>query len=411
MIGDQSNPNIVKRPSYTAIRYNSNNDSPKAIYTWDRQKNAWIKMPSSIDNTQKYIRAITHLPFSQLAILEDKEEVYEGTATWYDAREDYTAACNIFPMNSLVKVTALSSGKSIIVRVADTGAFASHIIIDLDDNAFKDLASLGTGVMKVRIELADQTEQSPQDEDELTITSPSAMVINAGTGEVLWGKNNDQIRSIASLTKIMTAAVFLDSNTPMDKIVTYQAEDEAIGGRLKIKPGERLTTKDLLYSMLTGSANNAANALARSTGLSRTEFVNRMNAKAQEWGLKNTSFADPSGLDPNNKSTAADYAVMARRALNSMTMLQVTTTRNYYFKTLEGVPHNIKNTNKLIDTDLYITGGKTGYLDEALYCHMTKAKDKNGNQVIAVVLGSLNSSTRFNETERLIRWGFRQLTH
>ena len=170
MIGDVSNPIIVKRPSYTAIRYDSDNDQAKSIYVWDRNKEDWIMMPSKIDTANNYVRAITHLPFGQVAVFEDEIEVYEGIATWYEAGQNHTAACNIFPMNSLVKVTALSSGKTTVVRVADTGAFSSNIVIDLDTSAFEDLAPLGAGIVNVKIELADEEDEIPPAEDELDIS-------------------------------------------------------------------------------------------------------------------------------------------------------------------------------------------------------------------------------------------------
>lgn len=245
-----------------------------------------------------------------------------------------------------------------------------------------------------------------------SITSESAIVVDKETNQVLYEKNADEIRSIASLTKLMNALVFLDNNPGWDQVVELQSDDMTIGAKLYASVGETLTVKDLFYTMLIGSANNAARALARSTGLSEADFVSKMNEKARVIGMNNTTFTDPTGLDVTNKSTVRDLILLSNKALSYFLISQVTTSPAYNFSmTNTGRYHHIKNTNLLVqESDLYLIGGKTGYLDEAGYCLMTRAKNSQGREITAILLGnpSMWRNSVSNETESLIKWGFSQ---
>ncbi len=244
------------------------------------------------------------------------------------------------------------------------------------------------------------------------VTSDSAIVSDKQSGEVLFEKNADFARPIASLTKLMTALVFLDNNPGWDKVIQLQSEDMTYGAKLFASAGETLTVKDLFYTMLIGSANNAARALARSTGLPEAEFVNGMNKKAESLDMNDTKFYEPTGLDVRNKSTARDLIKLTDKALSIFSISQITTSRSYNFNIINtGRYHHIENTNLLVHgSDLYLIGGKTGYLDEAGYCLMTRAKDKTGREITAIVLGnpSLWRNSSAQETEHLIKWGFSQ---
>ena len=240
-----------------------------------------------------------------------------------------------------------------------------------------------------------------------TTNAAAAIAIDDATGAVLYEQNSDEVRSIASLTKLMTAYVILQEGVYMAPLVTYSSGYDQIGARLRVSDGDVLSMEDLLYSMTVGSANNAAYALVGEAGYSLTEFVGLMNQAATDLGLEHTTFADPSGLDVNNTSTARDYAKFMRAIMRDPEMLALTAAPGYAFTTRNtGAGHAFDNTNKLMQTsDLYITGSKTGYLDEAVYCLALKAKEDN-NEVITVVLGAPYSSTRFNESERLMEWAF-----
>lgn len=243
------------------------------------------------------------------------------------------------------------------------------------------------------------------------INAAAAIIINEATGEVLYEKNADQVRSIASLTKLVSAQVVLDTQPSFSSVVALRPEDNAIGAKLYANSGETLRFKDLFYTTLVGSANNTAKAMARATGVPREDFVQRMNTFAERLNLKSTSFTDPTGLDVTNQSTAREYIVMARKVLRHPEILKATTVSAYDFSMLNtGIPHHIKNTNRLIGkTQLYILGSKTGYLDEAGYCLLTRAKSADGSTVISLVLGAGTRTQSEQDTERLVRWGLDQI--
>jgi len=400
MRGLESNPIIVKKPSWVALHYTTDQpQAAKALYNWDDNAQAWIRMQSYDVPEASEIRAITHLPYSRIVVLED-DSTFIGAASWLHWSKTMAAASRDFPYGTKLSVTNLENNSSITVTVYSYGPTRFDRIVDLSSDAFEKLYPLSEGTIeRVKVEPYVEKPAAPN------ISSPAGIVINADTGKVLWDKNLNDVRSIASLTKLMTGLVFLDTGTPFNKVVTIESSDSAEGGKLYVVPGETLTTRDLFYSMLVGSANNAALALARSTGKSRAEFVARMNAKAKALGLTKTHFADPSGLDVGNTSTAAEYAILSRAALKDFTMLQGTTTKVYTFTTINTNKfHSIKSTNELLNTDLYVTGGKTGFLNESLYCLMTKIRAKNNTQYLAIVLGAPDSATRFHETEALLRW-------
>ncbi len=163
-----------------------------------------------------------------------------------------------------------------------------------------------------------------------------------------------------------------------------------------------------MVSSLTGSANNATNALVRSSGIPVDDFVARMDALAKSWGTTFTSFEDVSGLSERNISTAREYAMMTREALKKFDLLSATTVPSYTFATINtGISHTVVNRNKMMTTSWYVTGTKTGYTDEALYTLVTKArKEKSGREVIVVILGSSTDATRYRETDALLSYAF-----
>ncbi|MBU1075188.1 serine hydrolase [Patescibacteria group bacterium] len=240
-----------------------------------------------------------------------------------------------------------------------------------------------------------------------SIQAETAIAIDERTGKVLYELNADKEWWIASLTKMMTALVFLETEPDFDEVFAYSSEDNAIGGKLYVSDGETMTVRDLFYSMLVGSANNAANAIARSTGMTRDEFVAAMNKKAADLGLANTVFGDPSGLSLDNRSTVTDYAKFMQTVTDRFEILQATTAPAYSFTTINvGSVHNIKNTNKLLDSGYYFLSCKTGYLDESKYNFASRVKNEDGDEIITVVLGTDSDWARWQETSELIDWIF-----
>ncbi|MFA6553588.1 MAG: serine hydrolase [Patescibacteria group bacterium] len=412
---DQSATTPLKfnRPLTVAIRFDSDTYYRKKIYYWANENLGWIQLPSSADYQNHYIRAVVHLPFARLAVFEDTREL-EGIASWYASRFTYGVATNNYPMHTMLRVRNVDNGKSVDVEVVSTGPFGPGRVVDLTKTAFQAIAKTWAGLARVQVTPLSSDAKVLGIDDTAApqiarpaIKSKAAIAINVANGQTVFEKNSNDVLPIASLTKIVSAMVFLDTNTSWDKVVTYESGDNAIGSKLAINPGETLTVKDLYYTGLVGSANNAINALARSTGLSRQEFVSRMNAKAQALGLSNTRFTDPTGLDPTNVSTASEYARLAAAALRDFRILQGTTAPSYSFKTINtGIPHVITNRDKMIGSTWYITGMKTGYLDEALYCLMVKARaDKSSTtDILTVVLGSSSDALRYQETNSLITY-------
>ncbi len=239
------------------------------------------------------------------------------------------------------------------------------------------------------------------------ITAERAVVVDGVTGAVLFGKEEQTRTPIASLTKLMTALVVLDRNPDWKKQIVITVGDHRSGGTLFVRRGEVVTVRDLFFTSLVGSANNATIALARSTDLSPEEFVDAMNAMARRLGLNDTVFVEPTGLDSGNQSTAQEIARLAWHAFQYESIREAVTTKEYVFRTVNTRErHRIKNTDILLRTNgkaYTIIGGKTGYIDEAGFCLVVEAERGNG-RVIALVLGSKSHEDRFRDVDALIRW-------
>jgi D-alanyl-D-alanine endopeptidase (penicillin-binding protein 7) len=217
----------------------------------------------------------------------------------------------------------------------------------------------------------------------------------------------------------MAAVVYLDAKMDMKTTFTYQASDgtgkDASGvaygfNNLTLRVGDVVQHRDLFYATLVGSANNGATALVRAAGLTRAEFVARMNAKAKAWGMTDTTFVEPSGLDPANISTAKDVAIMASKAFNGYEPIRyVTTKSSYTFVASKSGRHTVKTTDTLLtrNNGLTVTGGKTGYIDEAQYTYAVRLKNAQGAQIIISLLGSPSSATRFSEAALLANWAWK----
>ena len=178
------------------------------------------------------------------------------------------------------------------------------------------------------------------------INSPSMFIADIKTGEILVERGSSKVRPIASLTKLMTTAVFLDNNPGWDKRVSMKAVDDTIPAKIYVKTGDTFTTHDLFYATLVKSANNAANALARSTGLTHDEFVQKMNEKAKLFGMNNTHFEEVTGLSEKNVSTAQDYYILSKKLFSSMVFLQATTQKYFTIATANSKRrHILKNSN------------------------------------------------------------------
>ncbi len=239
------------------------------------------------------------------------------------------------------------------------------------------------------------------------ITAPGAIVMDVKTGEVLFEKNSHQPMPIASLTKLMSALVFLENSPDLNQAVVIQKEDYRPGSTVGLYNGEKVTRRDLFFSSLAASSNNATMALAHSTGLSEADFVKKMNSRAKLLGLKNTHFTEPTGLDSGNVSSAYDIARLASYALLDPNIKEAVTTTDYRFRVSNtGRLQKVGNTNKLLKSFLHITGGKTGFTEAAGYCLVSRVVNDQGDEIMVVVLGSASETSRFQEVKGLAWWTF-----
>ncbi len=154
MIGREYNPIITTRPSWIAIHFTTSINVEKTIHYWDSNRVAWVELPSRMDKVNNYVQAITHLPYSKVAILEERppQDEYDGIASWYESGEKMTAAMNYFELGDTVKVTNVDNGKSCQVEIIDRGPTTPDRIIDLSDDAFEKLAPLSWGLIEVKVE-------------------------------------------------------------------------------------------------------------------------------------------------------------------------------------------------------------------------------------------------------------------
>jgi len=238
----------------------------------------------------------------------------------------------------------------------------------------------------------------------VSVNARAYVVMDSVTGEVLAEKRADEVRSIASMTKLMTVMVARESGLSESLMSSVERGDEVGGGRLRVAYGTAMTVRELVASAIIGSANNAANAIARSTGLSREEFIRRMDAKAAALGMTHSSFADPTGIDVENLSTAREVALMGKAAFSDPWIAPFAATAVYDVATSAG-PHTIKNTNKLVsDSSLEVVGGKTGFINEAGYTLVTRLKRVGAADVIVAVLGCDTSLDTFRDAKALAEW-------
>jgi len=228
-------------------------------------------------------------------------------------------------------------------------------------------------------------------------------------GSFLFTKNAYEQLPLASLTKLMTVLVFLDYNPGWQKTVQIIAQDDAEPAKIAFHIGDKVYVKDLFYATLIGSKNNAAKALARSTGLSHEEFIQKMNEKAYSLGMKQTTFVDVTGLDANNQSTIEDFLKLSRAAFANLNIAKAASMKNYSFQILEtNRKETVQSTNFLLANTGYSAMGKTGHIEEAGYNFATRVQKKK-QEVLVVVFGATSGEKREEITEQLIQFGFRQL--
>jgi serine-type D-Ala-D-Ala endopeptidase (penicillin-binding protein 7) len=239
------------------------------------------------------------------------------------------------------------------------------------------------------------------------LRAAAAIIYNPETHQVLWEENSQDKRSIASITKVMTAVVFVESEPDMSEVVTIDRSDTYAASTTHLRPNYQVSVHDLLHLMLISSDNAAARALARISPWGPAGFVARMNEKAAELGLQTTSYADPSGLDAANVSSAYDMARLIAYASSDERISEIMRKAEYTLP-LGKRPVTIHSTNRLLthsDIEDNVVGAKTGFIGQSGYCLATLLKLPSVNQQVAVVvLGARSNAGRFNEVSNLFSW-------
>lgn len=243
-------------------------------------------------------------------------------------------------------------------------------------------------------------------------TAVSAFVLDRATRTPLFEKNIDEPRSIGSITKLMTAYIFLETNPNLDALVTIDVKDVRLGGTQHLTVGDPVTIRDLLKASLVGSDNSATAALARLSSMNEGDFVARMNEAAAEIGMERTTFADTTGLSQDNRSIVSDLALMLDHILQNETIRTITQQPFITIASTSGALYTVESTDDLLHSFLNqppyaIVGGKTGYLPEAGYCLGTIFSEDGGHEIIVVVLGSETDQSRFQDVKSLAAWTYK----
>ena len=244
--------------------------------------------------------------------------------------------------------------------------------------------------------------------------SQSVIVVSVPIGQILFEKDADEVRPVASLSKLMSAIVFMEQcakNGDMDAlhIMTAANRDLAKGGdKTKLTTGWSYSRRDLLKAALMRSDNRAMPALMEDCGMILQEFVLHMNLKAKELGMKSTSFSEPTGLSRYNVSTARDYTRVMIEATRFPEILEIMQTKQDIIAGIQkGRAHNIEihNTNLLLGRrGVDVIGAKTGYTDIAKYCFTIMSRLADNSAVTMVFLGGEGKHTRFGDFGRITKW-------
>lgn len=244
--------------------------------------------------------------------------------------------------------------------------------------------------------------------EETAITAPSAVLMEPETGKVLFEKNAHEIRACASITKVMTLLLVFEAidsgKLSMDETVTASAHAASMGGSdIWLEEGETMTVDEMIKATVVASANDAAVALAEHLCGTEEEFVVKMNQRAKELGMKDTTFKNCNGLDEEGHLTSAyDVALMSRELIKHKDIFKYT---GIWMDYLRDGKTQLVNTNKLLKSYNGITGLKTGTTGDAGSC-ITATATRGNLSLIGVVLGSASGKERFTDAATVLDYGF-----
>ncbi|MDA3802775.1 MAG: serine hydrolase [Patescibacteria group bacterium] len=231
--------------------------------------------------------------------------------------------------------------------------------------------------------------------------SAKKIMVESDRGINYFSRSENEVQPIASITKLMTALVFLDKDLDLNQTYTIKEDDTIDGGKRHFFIGEEIKLKDVLNTALVGSDNEAAAILAKAGGYEVSEFVKLMNRKARDLGMINTNFIDPTGLNKGNVSTANEVVILFNKAWQIEEIREAISRSEYSFETLQGREKKITSTDySLFETSPNYLGGKTGYIEEAGYSFVGNFKVAD-DEVVVVVLNSETKNSRFSESLEL----------
>lgn len=243
------------------------------------------------------------------------------------------------------------------------------------------------------------------------LSSNSVLVLDQNTQEVLFSKNDKVVLPIASLTKLMTGLLIVDAQLPMDEEITITQDDvDTIkGSSSRLAVGTRLTRGEALHLALMSSENRAAHALGRTYPGGLPVFVNLMNRRASELGMRDTRYVEPTGLSSMNQSSAQDLARLVGVAHQRPLLRELTTSPSYEVVSGRNRVLQYRNSNRLVQKDEWNIGlQKTGYISEAGRCLVMQASVA-GRQLIMVFLDAADKAARIGDAERVRHWVERAL--
>ncbi len=248
-------------------------------------------------------------------------------------------------------------------------------------------------------------------EEKLATNARNAILVEVNTGTVLFEKNMNDRVAVASLTKMMSQLLILESiekgTLKWDEVIKVSSNAAGYGGtQIYLQPGEEMTVRDLMKGISMASANDATVALAERIAGSEDNFVKMMMDKVRELGLKNTNFVNPTGLDQDNHySSAYDLSIIARELMKHEQIFEFSSLYEDYLRVDTPNKFWLVNTNKLVRFYEGADGLKTGFTDAAKYCMAVTSK-RNGMRILAIVLGEDVSKVRNQETTALLDYGF-----
>ncbi len=245
--------------------------------------------------------------------------------------------------------------------------------------------------------------------NKISLNARSALIVDNSLGAWIYAKHPQKARPIASLTKFLTAMVYLDTGPNLDTIIYISGRDCYKSAKSHLYKGEAYRAVDLLHAALMASDNRAARALATASGIPRENFVERMNQKARSLGMMNTKVCEVTGLDERNISTAADIAILINEAVKYPTIRTATSKYRYRCRLQNKKRYkNFINSNRMVLSKWDVLIGKTGFIIESDHCLATILRDKAGKEITLVVLGSPTNNTRFRVAGKLANYGFKR---